>query len=340
MRRARFGLAAVAGVLALLSITTFAHDGHPQKRLLPFTWYQQPNGDYTSWMTLSTSDIILECDNDCASRWETPFTGAVDDWNRQPTTVFLAYQDGVQDLDFDVNVIVQDAVLGNPSLFGLARFFDVNYDECFFSCEVWYAWAMAGDDSHTGGWGTPQQRQATISHELGHLLGLGHESTNPSEGELYPCGYDNTGPIPHSIMSYNCIDPADERAGLEQHEVAPWDACGVNHKYNDPNWGFGGCEGLTTAVPPTKRADLDCDNDIDSVDALRDLRFVAGLDPGIPGGCPPPGVFALQRSGFAGDIDCDNDADALDALRVLRFVAALPLGLETWCPAPDASTSR
>ena len=334
MLRRSVAIGTIAAVVALLSVTAFAHEGHPQKKLLPYTWYQQVNGDYVSWMTLSTSDVVLECDNDCATRWDGPFAAAINDWNVQPTTVFLAYQDEVRNTQFDVNVIVQDAVAGNPELFGLARFFDINYNECFFSCETWYGWAMAGDDSHTGGWGTPQQRQATISHEIGHLLGLGHESVNPGQSQLYPCGYDNTGPIPHSIMSYNCIDPAFERHGLEEYTVMPFDSCGVNHKYNDPNYGFSGCDGLTGNPPPQARGDLDCDGDIDSVDALREMRFAAGLDPGVPGGCAPLGAFALARSGYAGDLNCDNSAQAVDALFVLRHVSALPIGIEAWCPAP------
>jgi hypothetical protein len=35
--------------------------------------------------------------------------------------------------------------------------------------------------------------------------------------------------------------------------------------------------------------DVDCDGDVDAVDALRILRYVAGLDPGQPPGCTPIG---------------------------------------------------
>jgi hypothetical protein len=37
------------------------------------------------------------------------------------------------------------------------------------------------------------------------------------------------------------------------------------------------------------KGDMDCDNDVDAVDALRILRFVAGLDPNLPPDCDPIG---------------------------------------------------
>jgi hypothetical protein len=36
--------------------------------------------------------------------------------------------------------------------------------------------------------------------------------------------------------------------------------------------------------------DTDCDEDVDSVDALRILRYVAGLPNDLPGGCPDIGT--------------------------------------------------
>lgn len=66
--------------------------------------------------------------------------------------------------------------------------------------------------------------------------------------------------------------------------------------------------------------DVDCDGDVDAVDALQLLKFVAAITPfasGIPGA----------------DIDCDGDRDAIDGLGVLRDVAGLPpLPKEPGCP--------
>ena len=67
------------------------------------------------------------------------------------------------------------------------------------------------------------------------------------------------------------------------------------------------------------QGDVDCDGDVDSVDALKVLRFVAGLDYEQVEPCPD---IASGKTIF-GDVDCDGDVDAVDALWILRFVAAL-----------------
>jgi hypothetical protein len=66
--------------------------------------------------------------------------------------------------------------------------------------------------------------------------------------------------------------------------------------------------------------DMDCDGDVDSVDALAILRVVAGLRPLTQeAGCPDVG----SSGAIFGDLGCDGALDAVDALRILRFVAGL-----------------
>ncbi len=65
--------------------------------------------------------------------------------------------------------------------------------------------------------------------------------------------------------------------------------------------------------------DVDCDGDVDAVDALHILRWVAGLP--VSAGCMGKGY-----------VDCDGDLDAVDALMVLRYIAGLPVPLPTGCP--------
>lgn len=75
-------------------------------------------------------------------------------------------------------------------------------------------------------------------------------------------------------------------------------------------------------------ADVDCDDDVDAVDALFVLQYVVGLrSPSDQ--CPPPeGHLCLP----AADVDCDDDVDAVDALFVLQHVVGLRPELCV-CPA-------
>jgi len=74
---------------------------------------------------------------------------------------------------------------------------------------------------------------------------------------------------------------------------------------------------------------VDCDDDVDAVDALFILQYVVGLR--LPSDqCPPPeGHLYLP----AGDVDCDADVDAVDALFVLQHVVGLRPELCV-CPEP------
>jgi hypothetical protein len=77
------------------------------------------------------------------------------------------------------------------------------------------------------------------------------------------------------------------------------------------------------------RGDVDCDEDVDSVDALKALRYVAGLSVNQTPPCPAIGSEVNSKFG---DVDCNNGVDSVDALRVLRYVALLPNNLPQGCP--------
>jgi hypothetical protein len=64
--------------------------------------------------------------------------------------------------------------------------------------------------------------------------------------------------------------------------------------------------------------DVDCDYDVDSVDALWVLRYVA-----------QNGEAACMDKGYT---NCDQFISAVDALYLLRYVASLPLGGGIGCP--------
>jgi hypothetical protein len=65
--------------------------------------------------------------------------------------------------------------------------------------------------------------------------------------------------------------------------------------------------------------DIDCDVDVDAVDALFVIRLADGL-PNGGGGC-----------GQSPDVDCSGSSDRADGVVVLRHVVGLPLGLSSAC---------
>jgi uncharacterized repeat protein (TIGR01451 family) len=77
------------------------------------------------------------------------------------------------------------------------------------------------------------------------------------------------------------------------------------------------CTGHTVTVQAC--GDVNCDGDVDAVDALFILQYVVGLRDGS-NECPAPaGAMYLP----ACDVDCDYDCDAVDALFVLQYVVGI-----------------
>ena len=75
--------------------------------------------------------------------------------------------------------------------------------------------------------------------------------------------------------------------------------------------------------------DVDCDGDVDAVDALFIAQYIVALK--LPSDqCPPPEGYIYLP---AGDVDCDDDVDAVDALFVLQYVVGLRPDLCV-CPEP------
>ncbi len=98
------------------------------------------------------------------------------------------------------------------------------------------------------------------------------------------------------------------------------------------------------AVGPPPRllqtGDVDCDYDVDSVDALKILRYVAGLSVQQNEPCPDIGNWHVmletasgtdieQELGGFGNNDCDNNVDSVDAQRILNYVAGFYPHCET-----------
>lgn len=304
-----FVLAALFGGLAL---TNDALGDEPEKKLFPIRWYQEPDGNYDQWMTLSTSAVHYVCgasEADCASRWEAPTEAAVDDWNSQETTVRLQMRSNQSQFN-NLNIYVGDIIMLDPGILGLAVPYDENFDLCFENCDIRFGEVYAADLPHYGPYGTGNVRQATMTHEIGHQLGLMHESVDEEGYSVYPCGEDYQGAIPVSVMSYNCIDPEDV-GGMGIVEVQPWDVCGVNHAYPDPNIGMAGCEGGETPTPePTDTPDP--------------TATVAPTT--TPEASPPPGPTGTPAGVMIAwaNVDCDEGLSTRDNQAILRVVLSQP----------------
>lgn len=76
------GLALACASAMILVATVSAHNGvyHYVKQLWSVRAYQNANGNYAAWMTLSTSDGWYFCDGgdaSCRPKWESPLVLAL-----------------------------------------------------------------------------------------------------------------------------------------------------------------------------------------------------------------------------------------------------------------------
>jgi hypothetical protein len=89
----------------------------------------------------------------------------------------------------------------------------------------------------------------------------------------------------------------------------------------------------TPTPGPVVNGDVNCDGEVDTVDALAILRNVASLPPLLQNEpCPDIGSD-IGGGDLFGDVGCDGVIDSVDALRALRFTAGLPpLSAPKGCP--------
>jgi hypothetical protein len=80
---------------------------------------------------------------------------------------------------------------------------------------------------------------------------------------------------------------------------------------------------------PLTQGDIDCNGDVTSVDALKELRHVAQLSVSQNEPCPDIGEDVAS---VWGDVDCNAEVTSVDALKVMRHVAALSVSQTHPCP--------
>lgn len=188
-------------------------------------------GDYVNWMDLKT-DFHYEC---CSTGWTTPVNNALNDWNNNDTTVlFETFSTHVDTRH--VHIYVENTTA--TDYLGEAKFYYLSgssWVQCNpDSCDWDKVRVKLYNANHTGFYNSVTQKRGTAAHELGHAIGLkGDDSTVNSCGE----GDDDE---PNTVMSYQCLDPV-EYGGEDIYITQPWDSCGVEHAYYDPNWGYAAC---------------------------------------------------------------------------------------------------
>ena len=82
-------------------------------------------------------------------------------------------------------------------------------------------------------------------------------------------------------------------------------------------------------APGLTQGDVDCNGGVTSVDALKELRYVAQLSVSQAEPCPDIGT---EVASFWGDVDCSGSVTSVDALKILRHVALLPVQQTEPCP--------
>jgi hypothetical protein len=89
--------------------------------------------------------------------------------------------------------------------------------------------------------------------------------------------------------------------------------------------------GTSTCADPFKQGDVDCNNLVNSIDALKILRSNASLSVAQTEPCADIGTGASPNQ--MGNVDCSTPAgvNSIDALKILRFNASLPYAQSNPC---------
>ena len=148
------------------------------------------------------------------------------------------------------------------------------------------------------------------------------ETSNGGAGGQFLLADDGP-PIPYIVGSafahlpgpgFECINSVTFEANFDPLQAGDVDCSGISHFLGLPNANFSGSGGDEPPPDP---------DGVTSVDALKILRFVAGLESSNSDpSCPDVGTETPSEV-IVGDTNCDGEITAVDALSVLRYVAGL-----------------
>jgi hypothetical protein len=120
-------------------------------------------------------------------------------------------------------------------------------------------------------------------------------------------------------------------ASTGQHDLVLADAAHISSTDAQPPDVLNGATVAVGEPCPSPFGDVDCSAAVNSVDALKVLRFGAALSVTQNDPCVDMGQV-LPNTELQGDVDCSNAVNSVDALKLLRFGAALSVSQNEPCP--------
>jgi hypothetical protein len=161
--------------------------------------------------------------------------------------------------------------------------------------------------------------QAPTAGSFGNSLGF---RTVPSWG-LFEIQF----PIVSAQELTGSATSTDKVTGLVQAALGTAGGCGLPATWSCPSqWVW-----VPSSPLATQFGNVDCGGGINSVDALKVLRYAAGLSVTQTEPCPDPGQ-GLANGEVQGDVDCSNTVNSVDALKLLRYAASLSVSQNEPCP--------
>jgi len=178
-------------------------------------------------------------------------------------------------------------------------------------------------------------RLASVDNTGGHRDGNSGYSDVSGDGRLVAFGSDAWQLVPNDTNLWPDVFVHDLGDADGDGQWDPFDPCPAipneDPTDNDGDSHADACDGPGSG-------NVDCNgplNGVTAVDALKVLRWVAGLsviqnepclDIGQPRDLPPPDDRKV------GDVDCSGSVNAVDALKILRALAGLSVAKPAGCP--------